>query len=156
MFFSLQDHAWVPIMARVQANSSLTEYYSNVALLQEANKEWAESNQGPFTSTPSTGGTTAFQRLSIDELKNLNATDDFISKYNQSAHFEYSYEPTFYPDMPTSKYIPQRNESYITISANWLIPQSRGQVTIQSDSINDSPKIDLNVSPPSRSAISRS
>jgi hypothetical protein len=96
-----------------------------------------------------------FQKLSKDELKNLDATELMSNRSNQ-AHIEYYFEAAYYPSFPVPQYPPNASEGYISITAGLLAPVSRGNITLQSNSISDVPIINLNVSKPHQILFVRS
>ena len=150
---SHQDGYYVNINVRVQANTSIQRYRSDIGLQQAVGMQFQTSKEGPDTTT---GVLESWQKLSVDELRELNATELIESNRTDQAHLEYLFYPNFYPNMPTPEYAPLPNESYITLSVGLAAAQSIGNVTLQSNSLSDGPVINLNVRSLSRSRQTRS
>ncbi|ODQ53304.1 GMC oxidoreductase [Saitoella complicata NRRL Y-17804] len=143
---NLQDHCYFSLIARTEVDVSESQLYNRIDLLQAAAKEYATNHSGPLTST--VGPNYGFQQLSEAELQALGAQEIYESQNRtQQAHLEYLWESVYYPSqLPTSfsLYPPYRNESFMSLTAALLAPTSRGSVTLQSDSIQDAPVINLN------------
>jgi choline dehydrogenase len=139
----MQDHTYFSVTVRSQPSTSLDSLSANFVSYLEAAAEYAQNQTGPFTSPG--GATFGFQKLSKDELKDLGATELLSNRANQ-AHIEYYYEAAYYPSFPVPQYPPNASEAYISITAGLLAPVSRGNITLQSNSISDAPVINLNVS----------
>lgn len=127
---------------RVQANTSIQQYTSDIALEQAVGMQFQNTRQGPDTTT---GVLEAWQKLSVAELQSLNATGLIQGNRTNQTHLEYLFYPNFYPNMPTSEYAPMPNESYISLSVGLVAAQSVGNVTLKSNQHGDSPVINLNV-----------
>ena len=69
---SLQDHTYFSLIICYQLSPSLSSLITNLSAIQAAAAESAANQTGPF-ATPS-GTTFTSQKLSEDELKDLNAT----------------------------------------------------------------------------------
>lgn len=139
----MQDHTYFSVIVRSQPSTSLDSLLTNFTAYQTAVAEYAQNQTGPFTSPG--GATFGFQKLSEDELKDLGATELLRNRTDQ-AHIEYYYEAAYYPSFPVPQHPPNASESYISITAGLLAPVSRGNITLQSNSISDAPVINLNVS----------
>ncbi|KAK5936777.1 hypothetical protein PMZ80_010896 [Knufia obscura] len=139
---NMQDHFYYSINVRVQEAASTEFLINDISRMQVAGQEYQQSHTGPL-SYPGSGSTHGFQKLSKGELESLNATELIGSREDQ-AHIEYYWEPTFFPLLPTPQYAPRKNESYFSLTAGVLAPVARGNVSLQSNQIIDSPAINLN------------
>ena len=130
-------------MATVPPEFSTSDMMSTFSDLREAQNQFFDNLTGPYTA-PS-GITNGFQRFTEDELRSIGA-DEVVDKglLNQS-HVEYLYESMFYPGGPTPFYVPQANESYISLTASSMVALSRGNITLKSKSLADPPNINPNV-----------
>lgn len=137
----MQDHTYFSVIVRSDPSTSLDSLVDSLPALLAAQEQYADNRTGPFTSPG--GATFGFQKLSVDQLESLNATE--LLNRTEQAHIEYYYEAAYYPTFPVEQYPPRGNESYISITAGLVAPVSRGRITLQSNSIMDAPVIDLNV-----------
>ncbi|KAK5674172.1 hypothetical protein LTS10_013069 [Elasticomyces elasticus] len=140
----MQDHFYFSVIARAQANSSASQLYNRVDMLQAAQQEYATNHSGPLT-TP-VGPTYGFRQLSTSELQTLGAAQALANQTAQ-AQIEYLWEDIYYPSNPSMvlpQYPPWKNESFISVTAALLSPVSRGNVTLQTNSIQDGPLINVN------------
>jgi len=99
---------------------------------------------GPLT-TP-IGPTYGFQQVPEDVLRSLDPEGLLQHRKNQ-AHLEYLWENIYYPALISDvidQYPPNLNESFFSLTAALVAPTSRGNVTIQTNSIQDGPVINLN------------
>ncbi|KAH6665565.1 GMC oxidoreductase-domain-containing protein [Halenospora varia] len=126
---------------RANPTTSLNPLIANLTLFQTAYTQYAINRTGPFTSPG--GATYGFQQFSRDELLGLNATEHLGNRTEQ-AHIEYYYEAAYYPTFPYPGYPPKGNESYISLTAGLLAPVSKGNVTLQSNSVADALVINPN------------
>ncbi|KAL1581798.1 hypothetical protein WHR41_09478 [Cladosporium halotolerans] len=141
---NMQDHFYFSIIAHASANDSASETYNRIDLLRAAQQEYAASNSGLLT-TP-IGPTYGFQQLPSAELQSLGAAQALMNRTRQ-AHIEYLWENIYYPSAPPTilpQYPPNRDESFISVTAALLSPVSRGNVTLQSNAIQDAPLINVN------------
>ncbi|KAK3629309.1 hypothetical protein LTR56_013032 [Elasticomyces elasticus] len=140
----MQDHFYFSVIARAQTNSSASQVYNRVDLVQAAQQEYSVNRSGPLT-TP-IGPTYGFRQLSTEELHSLGAAEALANQTAQ-AQIEYLWEDVYYPAVP-SMGLPQypnwKNESFISVTAALLSPVSRGNVTLQTNSIQDAPAININ------------
>lgn len=147
MYHSMQDHTYFSVVVRTQSEESTGSYLSarvqNLEKIQAAAAEYKANQTGVFTAP--IGFTFGFQKLSVDELTSLNATE-LLSNRTDQAHIEYYFETEYYPTFPVPAYPPNSSESYFSVTAGLIAPVSRGSVTLQSNSVNDAPVINLNVS----------
>lgn len=127
---------------RANPTTSLNPLIANLTLFQTACTQYATNRIGPFTSPGR--ATYGFQQLSRNELLGLNATELLENRTNQ-VHIEYYYEAAYYPTFPYPGCPPKGNESYISLTAGLLAPVSKGNVTLQSNSVADVLVINLNV-----------
>lgn len=140
----LQDHCYFSVIARVHQNASASQLYNRIDLLQAAQKQYTDSNTGPLT-TP-IGPTYGFQQIPEGDLRKLDAAQALENRTNQ-AHIEYLWENIYYPSEPSmvlSQYPPNSNESFMSVTAALVAPVSRGNVSIQSNTIGDAPVINVN------------
>ncbi|KAK4898335.1 hypothetical protein LTR49_027817 [Elasticomyces elasticus] len=124
----MQDHFYFSVIARAQANSSASQLYNRVDMLQAAQQEYATNHSGPLT-TPTLGAAQA------------------LANQTAQAQIEYLWEDIYYPSNPSMvlpQYPPWKNESFISVTAALLSPVSRGNVTLQTNSIQDGPLINVN------------
>ncbi|KAK0303168.1 hypothetical protein LTR82_017642 [Friedmanniomyces endolithicus] len=140
----MQDHFYFSVIARAQTNSSASQLYNRVDLMQAAQQEYSANHSGPLT-TP-IGPTYGFRQLSTEELQSLGAAEALANQTAQ-AQIEYLWEDIYYPAVP-SMVLPQypdwKNESFISVTAALLSPVSRGNVTLQTNNIQDAPAISIN------------
>ncbi|KAK0822782.1 hypothetical protein LTR73_009045 [Friedmanniomyces endolithicus] len=140
----MQDHFYFSVIARAQTNSSASQLYNRVDLMQAAQQEYSANHSGPLT-TP-IGPTYGFRQLSTEELQSLGAAEALANQTAQ-AQIEYLWEDIYYPAVP-SMVLPQypdwKNESVISVTAALLSPVSRGNVTLQTNNIQDAPAININ------------
>ena len=136
----LQDHTYFSIMARTQADVSISSIYNDIAVLQTAEQQF-QAGQGPLTAH--NGPSFGFQMLNETTLQQLDQSGSLSGRGNQS-HIEYYYEDFFYPSDPTPEFTPFANESFISFTAGLIAPVSRGSVSIKSSSNGEPPRIDLN------------
>ena len=138
---NLQDHTYFSINVQADSSISYDPLYSNYSKLQTATSEFQDGGEGPLDAAA--GISFAFEKIPVETLNQIGAVALTANRSNQ-AHVEYYYEPEFYPSYPTPQYTPQQyNTSYISLSAGVIAPQSRGSVSIKSNSIRDPPQIDL-------------
>ncbi|KAK0856662.1 hypothetical protein LTR87_017904 [Friedmanniomyces endolithicus] len=140
----MQDHFYFSVIARAQANTSASQLYNRVDLLQAAQQQFAANHSGPLT-TP-VGPTYGFRQLSTSELQALGAAQALANRSAQ-AQIEYLWEDIYYPSNPSMvlpQYPPWKDESFISVTAALLSPVSRGNVTLQTNSIQDGPAINVN------------
>jgi hypothetical protein len=121
---NLQDHTSFSLIVRSQPSTSLSSIITDLIAIQAAAAKYAANKTGPFTSPG--GATFAFQKLSKDELRSLNATELLVNRTDQ-AHIEYYYEAAYYPTFPVPQYPPSGSASYISITAGFVAPVSRGR-----------------------------
>jgi len=142
----LDDHNVFSIMATTEPEFSTSQMAADFMNLRAAQDEFYNNETGPYTA-PS-GITNGFQMLTEEELRKIGAGDVVDAGLTGQAHVEYLYESVWYPGGPTPYYIPKSNESYISITASSMVALSRGNLTIRSSSMADSPVINPNVSMP--------
>ncbi|KAI5361819.1 Putative glucose-methanol-choline oxidoreductase, FAD/NAD(P)-binding domain superfamily [Septoria linicola] len=141
---NMEDHFYFSVIARAGANASASSLYNRIDLLQAAEAECTSNKSGPLT-TP-IGPTYGFRQLSQAELESLGAAQALGAQTNQ-AHIEYLWENIYYPTGPSmtlDQYPPNKNESFISVTAALLSPVSRGNVTLMTNSIQDGPAINVN------------
>jgi choline dehydrogenase len=142
--FSLQDHLYFSVIARTTPDASASQLYNRVDLLQAAQRQYASNHSGPLT-TP-VGPTYGFRQLGDDTLGQLGLAEILTNRTDQ-AHVEYLWENIYYPSQPSMvlpQYPPNKDESFMSLTAALLAPVSRGSVTLQSNTIQDAPLINLN------------
>lgn len=141
---SLQDHTYFSVIAKAQPQQSASQLYNRIDLLQAAETQYSANMSGPLT-TP-VGPTYGFEQLPEDVLKSLDVTSQLRSRTTQ-AHIEYLWENIYYPTVISdaiAQYPPKHDESFFSLTAALVAPVSRGNVTLQSNSIQDGPSINLN------------
>lgn len=140
----MQDHFYFSVIARTKASASASQLYNRVDLLQAAQAVYTANNSGPLT-TP-VGPTYGFRSLSEGDLAKLGAASALANQTNQ-AQIEYLWENIYYPSEPSMilpQHPPEKNQSFISLTAALLTPVSRGNVTLQSNTIQDAPVINVN------------
>lgn len=140
----MQDHFYFSVIARTEASASASQLYNRVDLIQAAQAEYTAHNSGLLT-TP-VGPTYGFRSLSEGDLANLGAASALANRTDQ-AQIEYLWESIYYPSEPSMmlpQYPPEKNESFISLTAALLTPVSRGNVTLQSNTVQDAPVINVN------------
>lgn len=138
----LDDHSVFSIMARVNPNASTTSMSSTPDNLQAAQAEFYNNLTGPYTA-PS-GITNGFKKLSVEELESIGAGAVIEAGLANQSHIEFLFETVWYPWIPTPYYTPLPNESYISITASSMVQLSRGNITLRTSSMSDSPLINPN------------
>ncbi|PVH99999.1 GMC oxidoreductase [Periconia macrospinosa] len=138
----LNDHSVFSIMATVSPDVSTTQMSASVINLQAAQAEFYDNLTGPYTA-PS-GITNGFQMLPSAELESIGAHEIIAQGLTNQSHIEYLYESIWYPGGPTPYYIPKDNESYVSLTASSLVALSRGNITLKSGSMSDTPNINPN------------
>ncbi|PHH89614.1 hypothetical protein CDD83_5656 [Cordyceps sp. RAO-2017] len=136
------DHNVFSIMARSSPEASTHRQTYDLPALQAVQAEYYANASGPYTAP--TGITNAYQQLSVEQLEAMGAGGVVAAGHGNQSHMEFLYESVFYPNNPTPMYTPSANESYITVTASNVVPLSRGNVTIKSNSMSDAPVIDPN------------
>lgn len=137
---SLQDHTYFSINVQTDPSISTSSLYHDISKLQQAEKDYQDS-QGPLTAP--VGLSYGFEKIPLDTLKSINATTLASERANQ-AHIEYYHESNYYPNVPSPYYQSREyNTSYISLTAGVIAPQSRGSVSVRTNSISDAPEIDL-------------
>lgn len=131
-------------MALSTPEFSTTDMAATYQSLRAAQDEFYTNATGEYTA-PS-GITNAFQKLSADELQAIGAGDVVAAGLANQSHIEYLFESVFYPSGPTPYYTPRGNETYISLTASSMVALSRGNVTLRSNSMAETPKINPNVS----------
>ncbi|KAJ4398657.1 hypothetical protein N0V91_010012 [Didymella pomorum] len=139
---NLNDHSVFSIMARAMPNASTTEMSSSPENLREAQTLFYTNLTGPYTA-PS-GITNGFQRLTEQQLRDINASAVIDAGLADQAHIEYLFESVWYPWIPTPYWAPLPNESYISVTASSMVQLSRGTVTLRTASMSDKPLVDSN------------
>jgi choline dehydrogenase len=132
------------VIARTTPDASASRLYNRIDLLQAAQRQYVSNNSGLLT-TP-VGPTYGFRQLGDDILGQLGLAKIVINRTDQ-AHIEYLWENIYYPSRPSMvlpQYPPNKDESFMSLTAALLAPVSRGAVTLQSNSIQDAPLINLN------------
>jgi choline dehydrogenase len=140
----MQDHLYFSVIARTKTSASASQLYNRVDLLQAAEEQYASNASGPLT-TP-VGPTYGFRKLSSSTLQSLGAKAALDNRLDQ-AHIEYLWENIYYPTAPSievPQYPPNKNESFISLTAALLSPTSRGSVTLLTNSVQDAPVINVN------------
>jgi choline dehydrogenase len=140
----MQDHCYFSVIARVRKEASASQLYSRIDLLQAAQKQYTANHTGPLTSP--VGPTYGFQQIFATELTVLDTTGVLENRTNQ-AHIEYLWENFYYPSEPStllSQCPPNLNESFMSLTAAVLAPVSRGNISLQSNTISDAPVINVN------------
>lgn len=143
---NLQDHNYFSIIARSVPETSASQLYNNITKLQAAEAEFKATKTGPLTVP--VGPNNGWQKLTVAELEQLNATE-LVGNRADQAHIEYLWENIYYPAGPSPdgmQYPPNKNESFFSVTAGLLAPVSRGNVSLMSNTIQDPPLINLNVS----------
>jgi len=143
-FTSRQAHFYFSVIARTEANSSASQLYNRIDLLQAAQQEYSANNSGPLT-TP-VGPTYGFRKLSEDELQSVGAAQA-LSNQTDQAQIEYLWENIYYPSEPSMtlpQYPPYVNQSFMSVTAALLSPISRGNITLRSNAIQAAPVINVN------------
>jgi choline dehydrogenase len=142
---NLQDHTYFSVIARSVPETSASQLYNNITILQAAEQQFNTTKTGPLTVP--VGPNYGWQKLPLEKLKELNATELLGDRANQ-AHIEYLWENIYYPAGPSPdglQHPPNKNESFFSITAGLVAPVSKGNVSIMSNSIQDPPLINLNV-----------
>ncbi|KAK1472397.1 GMC oxidoreductase [Colletotrichum cuscutae] len=139
---SLNDHSVFSIMALSTPEFSTTDMAATYQSLRAAQDEFYKNTTGEYTA-PS-GITNAFQKLSVDELQAIGAGDVVTAGLANQSHIEYLFESVFYPSGPTPYYTPRGNETYISLTASSMVALSRGNVTLRSNSMAETPRINPN------------
>ncbi|KAK5709469.1 hypothetical protein LTR17_019744 [Elasticomyces elasticus] len=140
----MQDHFYFSVIARAQTNNSASQLYNRVDLMQTAQQEYSANHSGPL-KTP-IGPTYGFRQLSTEELQSLGAAEALANQTAQ-AQIEYLWEDIYYPAVPSMVlplYPNWKTESFIPVTAALLSPVSRGNVTLQTNTIQDAPAININ------------
>lgn len=136
----LQDHTYFSVNVQADSSISYDPLYSDYSKLQAAASEFEES-EGPLVAP--IGPSFAFEKIPVETLNQIGAAALAANRSDQ-AHIEYLYESNFYPNYPTPQYTPQQyNTTYISLTAALVAPQSRGSVSVKSNSNTDPPQIDL-------------
>ncbi|KAJ9645949.1 hypothetical protein H2199_002992 [Coniosporium tulheliwenetii] len=137
----MQDHTYFSVTARATPETG-GDLFNRIDLLQAAQREYWANRTGPLTVAG--GNTYSFQKISDDILESLNATELIGDRSNQ-AHVEYVFESVYYPNNPNvERYPPNLDETFLSVTGVILAPISRGEVTLQSNSITDPPSINVN------------
>ncbi|EON66192.1 hypothetical protein W97_05585 [Coniosporium apollinis CBS 100218] len=140
----MQDHLYFSVIARSQPEASSSQVYNRIDLLQDAEMEYTANRSGPLT-TP-IGATYGFEQVPEADLQAIAADELLAGRQNQT-HIEYLWENVYYPGTPSTilpQYPPNLDESFFSVTAALIAPVSRGNVTLQSNSIQDAPVINLN------------
>lgn len=143
---NLQDHTYFSLVVRSVPEVSASQLYNNITNMQAAEQLWFATKTGPLTVP--VGAVNGWQKLTTEELEQLNATELIANRPDQ-AHIEYLYEAIYYPGSPSpdgTQYPPNKNESFFSLTAGLAAPVSRGNISLISNTINDAPLINLNVS----------
>jgi choline dehydrogenase len=135
----LDDHSVFSIMATVDATHSTSQLQAEFELLEDAQEEFYSNGTGPY-SAPS-GITNGFQRLSEQELKDIGAGAVVEAGLSDQSHIEYLFESIWYPGGPTPYYTPLSNESYISLTSSSMVAMSRGNITLQGNSMYQAPLV---------------
>jgi len=143
---NMNDHNVFSIMATVPNDYefSTSTMSNNLQNIQQAQEDFFERLSGPYTA-PS-GVTNGFQKMPNEELESIGAQEIISRGLVNRSHIEYLYESVWYPWIPTPYYVPRINESYISLTASSLVALSRGNLSLRSSSMSDSPVINPNVS----------
>ncbi|KAF9701202.1 hypothetical protein EKO04_000040 [Ascochyta lentis] len=139
---NLNDHSVFSIMARAEPFASTTEMSSSPQNLREAQTLFYTNLTGPYTA-PS-GITNGFQKLTEQQLRDINASAIIDAGLANQTHIEYLFESVWYPWIPTPFWAPLANESYISVTASSMVQLSRGSVTLRTASMSDKPLVDPN------------
>ncbi|KAK8177449.1 GMC oxidoreductase [Phyllosticta citrichinensis] len=129
----LNDHSVFSIMALSTPEFSSSDMAATYADLRAAQLEFYSNLTGQYTAPSCI--TNAFQRLSAEELREIGAEAIIDAGLENQSHIEYPYERVFYPNGPTPYYTPKGNETYISLTASSMVALSRGNVTLQSNSV---------------------
>jgi choline dehydrogenase len=135
----LDDHSVFSIMATVDATHSTSQLQAEFELLEDAQEEFYSNGTGPYTA-PS-GITNGFQRLSEQELRDIGAGAVVDAGLSDQSHIEYLFESIWYPGGPTPYYTPLSNESYISLTSSSMVAMSRGNITLQGNSMYQAPLV---------------
>ena len=137
------DHPVFSLVLAVQPPSSYSQDLANPAVVQAGQQAFFRNASGLFTGGP--GITNGFRTLPADELEAAGAGEIVRQGLANQTQIEYSYEGGFYPPVPSRFFAPAANGSYVSLTASNMVPLSRGNVTIASGAVSDSPIINPNV-----------
>lgn len=141
----MNDHNVFSIMVTSTPEASTNQWIFNITNLEASQAEFYANASGHYTA-PS-GITNAFQMLSNQHLESMGASAVIDAGLTNRSTVEFLFESIFYPEGPTPSYIWSLNQSYISITASSMVALSKGNITIQSNTMADAPIINPNVSP---------
>ena len=137
------DHSFFSIMAQTVPEGSMHKHILNLTDIQANESDYYSKGAGIYTGVA--GATNAFQAYSDEKLRSLDASGVVATDYTKRATMEILFNAMFFPPVPTQSHNPSPEGSYFSLTVSSLVSLSRGNVSIASASMADSPIINPNV-----------
>ncbi|TVY76625.1 Dehydrogenase patE [Fusarium oxysporum f. sp. cubense] len=139
----MMDHNLYSISATVVPEASAHQLMFNSTAVEASQEEYYTTGKGVYTAPG--GITNGFQELSGKKLQKIGAEAVIDAGLTNRSTVELLFESFFYPNSPGPTYEPSSDQSYISISVSSMATLSKGNITIQSSGMSDTPIINPNI-----------
>ncbi|SCO81488.1 related to Versicolorin B synthase [Fusarium oxysporum] len=139
----MMDHNLYSISATVVPEASAHQLMFNSTAVEASQEEYYTTGKGVYTAPG--GITNGFQELSGKKLQKIGAEAVIDAGLTNRSTVELFFESFFYPNSPGPTYEPSSDQSYISISVSSMATLSKGNITIQSSGMSDTPIINPNI-----------
>lgn len=139
----MMDHNLCSISATVVPEASTHQLMFNPTAVEASQEEYYTTGKGVYTAPG--GITNGFQELSGKKLQKIGAEAAIDAGLTNRSTVELLFESFFYSNSPGPTYEPLSDQSYISISISSMVALSKGNITIQSSGMSDTPIINLNI-----------
>ncbi|EWZ01185.1 hypothetical protein FOYG_00858 [Fusarium oxysporum NRRL 32931] len=139
----MMDHNLYSISATVVPEASAHQLMFNSTAVEASQEEYYTTGKGVYTAPR--GITKGFPELSGKRLQKIGAKAVIDAGLTNRSTVELLFESCFYPNSPGRTYEPSSNQSNISISVSSMATLSKGNITIQSSGMSDTPIINPNI-----------
>ncbi|KAK2133340.1 glucose-methanol-choline oxidoreductase [Fusarium oxysporum II5] len=136
------DHNLYSISATVVPEASTHQLMFNSTAVEASQEEYYTTGKG--VNTAPGGVTNGFQELSGKKLQKICAEAVIDAGLANRSTVELLLESFFHPNSPGPTYEPSSDQSYISISVSSMVALSKGNITLQSSGMSDTPIINPN------------
>uniref|UniRef100_A0A0D2XJ70 Glucose-methanol-choline oxidoreductase N-terminal domain-containing protein n=2 Tax=Fusarium oxysporum TaxID=5507 RepID=A0A0D2XJ70_FUSOF len=139
----MMDHNLYSISATVVPEASAHQLMFNSTAVEASQEEYYTTGKGVYTAPG--GITNGFPELSGKKLQKIGAKAVIDAGLTNRSTVKLLFESFFYPNSPDPTYEPSSDQSYISISVSSMATLSKGNITIQSSGMSDTPIINPNI-----------
>ncbi|KAL5602255.1 hypothetical protein FOBRF1_009788 [Fusarium oxysporum] len=136
------DHNLYSISATVVPEASTHQLMFNSTAVEASQEEYYTTGKG--VNTAPGGVTNGFQELSGKKLQKICAEAVIDAGLANRSTVELLLESFFHPNSPGPTYEPSSDQSYISISVSSMVALFKGNITLQSSGMSDTPIINPN------------